>query len=90
MESKNEKKIMPTIYVSVTDINTGRPIPNAVVILDGYRVTTDSVGESVIEASLGSHRIIAEAPNYSPHTDIVEIVGDQQVTVSLVPRMRLL
>ena len=81
---------MPVLTVNVVDYNTNRPVPNAIVSVNGVAVVTDFRGRSVFQAVPASYNIHVSRVNYTPETRLVTLTANQTATIRIIPRFGLL
>ncbi|MEX1190174.1 MAG: hypothetical protein WED33_13025 [Bacteroidia bacterium] len=77
-----------TVTINVTDADSGLPLENAQVVLDGnFFGTTDASGSAVFtDFADGEYSYSVTLPCYSEAADNVEVIGaDAQTTITLDP-----
>ena len=81
---------MPYVVVRVVDRNTKEPVEGAFVDLDGWTAITDFIGEVVFHPPRGWYTLVVTHRDYSPYRRRISVLRDMEVTVELVPVVRLL
>ena len=81
---------MPTLTVNVVDYNTNRPIPGAVVTINGTAVLTNNNGQSAFDAAPYTYSINVSHFNYTPTSSVLTLTSNQTTTIRLVPKVGLL
>ena len=81
---------MPTLRVNVVDYNTNRPVPNAIVTVNGIAVVTNIWGQAVFQAQPASYNVNVSSHNYTSETRLLTLTTNQTVTIRIVPRLGLL
>jgi len=77
---------MVKVRFIVRDINTKAPIKDALIQLNGFKVTTDEKGVAEIEIPEGTYTIVVTAKGYEPYKiESISITEPITITVDLAP-----
>mgnify|MGYP000660353666 CR=1 FL=1 len=81
---------MVSVVVRVVDYNTGRPVGGALVRVGGSTAVTDAMGRAMLDVPAGSYVIRVSRSGYRLTEEYVSITGPSEVTVRLIPSVRIL
>jgi hypothetical protein len=71
------------IAVTVTDAETGAPIPRAKVVAHPYRTLADAEGRAVLDVAPGEHRVFASGTQHFAFNTVCTVAGDVDLSASL-------
>lgn len=81
---------MPTLWVTVRDVNTKKGVPGAFVDLNGYTAITDAEGEATLTVPAQPYTVRVTARNYSAYSYPISVTVDARLTIDLVPVVPML
>jgi len=70
------------VYGTVRDAETGEPIPDVIIRIDGYTAVTDSSGYYKVEVSPNTYTVTASKTGYEPASRIVTVGAGERVECS--------
>jgi hypothetical protein len=86
VESVNLRIVAPALHsirVTVTDADTGAPVPRAKVVAHPYRTLADAEGCAVLRVAPGRYTVFASGTRYFAFQAPVEVAGDIEIAATL-------
>ena len=78
---------MAVLTVNVIDYNTNRPVPGALVTINGTAVVTNNRGQASFDATPSTYNLSVSCANYTPTAQLLTLTNNQTITIRIVPRL---